>query len=235
MKELTNVTLTVDSAKHSVTTADIRLRVKANLSRPLLATARLFARHCGEIADREGELDWPQPSWEASRSYAIGAVVMAVSALEASINELYLEAVDRNTHALGALTAEQIAQLEVLWEAVDRTQILAKYQLVLAVCGKERLAKGAEPHQSADALIDLRNAVVHFKPEWDDELDEHARLEKRLARKFDSCVLASRAQGRMVWFPGRCLGAGCAKWAVATVERFVVEFCGRLGIRGRFE
>jgi hypothetical protein len=214
---------------------EARVRVKANLSRQLLATARLFVRHCAEIADREGQLDWPQPSWEASRSYAIGAVVMAVSALEASINELYLEAVDGNTHALGALTREQIAQLEVLWESVDRTKNLAKYQLVLAVCGKERFNKGLEPYQSVDALIDLRNAVVHFKPEWDDELEEHARLEVRLARKFEDCMLASRAQGRMVWFPGRCLGAGCAHWAVATVEHFVGEFCGRLEIRGRFE
>lgn len=218
-----------------MTTADIRLRVKANLSRPLIATAKRFALHCREIADREGELDWPQPGWEASRSYAIGAVVMAVSALEASINELYLEAVDRNTHALGTLTPDQISQLEVLWEFVDRTNILAKYQVVLAVCGRERFAKGSEPYQSTDALIDLRNAVVHFKPEWDDELEVHARLEQRLAGRFDDCLLAARAQGRMVWFPGRCLGAGCAGWAIATVERFVGEFCGRLGIRGRFE
>lgn len=230
----TNVTLKVDSTAHSVTTADIRLRVKADLSRQLLATAKLFVRHCAEIAEHEGELDWPQPGWETSRSYAIGAIVMAVAALEASINELYLEAVDRNTHALGALTAEQIAQLEVLWESVDRTNILAKYQLVLAVCGKERFAKGAEPYQSADALIDLRNAVVHFKPEWDDELEEHAKLETRLARKFDDCVLASRATGHMVWFPGRCLGHGCAVWAVGAVEELVAEFCGRLGIPGRF-
>jgi hypothetical protein len=234
MTEPTNVMLQVDSTRHTVVTAEIRCRVKSNLSRQLLATAQLFASHCDEIAGREGELDWPQPGWEASRSFAIGAVVMAVSALEASINELYLEAVDRNSHALGALTSEQVAQLEVLWESVDRTKILAKYQLVLAVCGKEQFNKGSEPYQSVDALIDLRNAVVHFKPEWDDELEEHAKLETRLTRKFDECMLASRAQGRMVWFPGRCLGAGCANWAVATVERFVGEFCGRLGIRGRF-
>jgi hypothetical protein len=233
MKEPTNVTLTVDSTSHSMTTADISLRVKANLSRPLISTAKLFAQHCGQIADREGELDWPQPSWEASRSYAIGAVVMAVSALEASINELYLEAVDRNTHALGALKAEQIAQLEVLWESVDRKNILAKYQLVLAVCGKERFGRGAEPYQSADALIELRNAVVHFKPEWDGGLAEHARLERRLARKFPDCVLASRASGRMGWFPERCLGVGCANWSASSVQEFSLEFCRRLGIKER--
>jgi len=230
----TDIKLRVEAANLSLTASDVRLRVKANLSRQLLATAKLFGRHCAEIAEREGQLEWPQPSWEASRSYATGAVVMAVSALEASINELYLEAVDRNSHALGALTAEQIAQLETLWEAVDRTKILAKYQLVLAVCGKERMPKGMEPYQSVDALIDLRNAVVHFKPEWDDELVEHAKLEKRLASKFDDCALALRATGHMVWFPGRCLGLGCANWAIGAVERFVAEFCGRLGIRERF-
>lgn len=233
MTEPTNINLQVEPANLAIATADIRLRVKANLSRQLLATAKLFARHCAGIAERERQLKWPQPSWEASRSYAIGAIVMAVSALEASINELYLEAVDRNTHALGALTEVQIAQLEVLWGSVDRTKILAKYQLVLAVCGKDQFDKGAEPYQSADALIDLRNAVVHFKPEWGDELAEHAKLERRLAAKFEDCALASRATGHMVWFPGRCLGFGCADWAVGTVGRFVGEFCGRLGIRGR--
>ena len=221
MTESTNVTLIVDPAMLSMTTADIRLRVKANLSRPLIATAKLFALHCGEIADREGELDWPQAGWEASRSYAIGAVVMAVSALEASINELYLEAVDRNTHALGTLTPDQISQLEVLWESVDRSNILAKYQLVLAVCGKERFSKGSEPYQSTDALIDLRNAVVHFKPEWDDELEVHAKLEQRLARKFDDCVLAARAHGANGLVPGTL--PGCRLCRLGDCDRRTVR------------
>ena len=113
-------------------------------------------------------------------------------------------------------------------------RMLGKYQLVLAVCGRARLDKTSEPYQSAAALIALRNAVVHFKPEWHDEQKQHAKLAKRFQGKFPDCVLMARSTGRSAWFPDRCLGAGCSAWAVETVHRFIAEFCARLGIADRF-
>jgi hypothetical protein len=41
-------------------------------------------------------------------------------------------------------------------------------------------AKGTELHQSDAALVSLRNAFVHFKPEWDDSLNKHQKLEAKL-------------------------------------------------------
>ncbi|MEZ5719780.1 MAG: hypothetical protein R3E55_15415 [Burkholderiaceae bacterium] len=39
--------------------------------------------------------------------------------------------------------------------------------------------------QNVDALIKLRNAVVHFRPEWFTELGAHETLSRRLNQKFD--------------------------------------------------
>jgi hypothetical protein len=48
------------------------------------------------------------------------------------------------------------------------------------VKGCESRAKGTEPYPSAAALVSLRNALVHVKPEWDDSLNKHQKLEAKL-------------------------------------------------------
>jgi hypothetical protein len=209
-------------------------RTKANLSRLHLRTAQLFLAQCEQITRSEVHLPWAQPHWEDSRSYASGAVVLAVAALEASINELYLESVDRNSNSLPGIATDQLDLMATLWEEVDQFSILKKYDVALVSCRKDPLNKGAEPYQSARGLVDLRNALVHFKPEWAGELDRHSRLEEQLSNRFQPCALATRATGTMVWFPHKCLGAGCASWSIETVRKFVSEFCARMGIPDRF-
>jgi hypothetical protein len=210
-------------------------RTKANLSRLHLRTAQLFLAQCEEITRNEAHLPWPQPHWEESRSYASGVVILAVAALEASINELYLESADRDQTALPEIALDRLELLATLWEEVDKFSILKKYDIALAACGKEPLIKGAKPYQSAKGVVDLRNALVHFKPEWAGGLDLHSKLEEQLAKKFQSCALASQATGALVWFPHKCLGAGCASWSIDSVRKFVSEFCGRMGIPDRLD
>ena len=160
--------------------------------------------------------------------------MVAVAALEASINELYLEAGDGGNDLVVALTEDQKQILVTLWEEDDRFNILHKYDLVLAACGKQRFDAGQDPYQSVGGLVDLRNALVHFKPEWDTEQDFHKKLEQRLANRFASSALAAQMTGNIAWFPARCLGAGCAEWACSVVAKFSTEFSTRLGIRERF-
>jgi hypothetical protein len=50
----------------------------------------------------------------------------------------------------------------------------------------KRLDPNISPVDNAVALIDLRNAVVHFRPEWSDErLVEHDELSTNLDGKFN--------------------------------------------------
>jgi hypothetical protein len=162
------------------------------------------------------------------KGHATGAAVFSVAFLESSINELYLEAVDMNRDTLGGLSDEQIAVLAELCDSVEQHQVLGKYQVALAASGKARLDKGEDPFQGADGLVKIRNALIHYRPEWDDELREHKRIEERLAGRF-----ALNKHGVGLWFPHQCLGAGCASWAVDQAARFMTEFCQRLGIPNR--
>lgn len=219
----------------SVALADhLTSRVKANLSIQHLKSAALFAEHCAEIESAETALPWPQPHQSHLQSYASAAVLLAVAALEASINELFLQSIDGAIDALSPLSRREIERLAVVWEEVEGSfSILGKYRLVLSLCGKKAMDRGAILYQSADSLIKLRNALVHFKPEWHDELKVHRNLEERLRSRFEENQLNAQAGGQMLWFPGKCLGAGCAEWAVTTAAAFDCEFCRRLGIKER--
>jgi len=211
----------------------VTLRVKTGLSRLHIDSSILFATHCSRIEEEEGHLEWPQPGWDKTRSYALASIILAVAALESSVNELYQQAIDGDTNALASLTKEQMGLLEQLWPEVEKLSILKKYQLALTVKNGSGMDTGIEPYQSTRALIALRNGLLHFKPEWDDSLDEHMKLEALLKSYFKPSRLVERLKGSMVWFPHKCLGAGSAIWAGDTVKRFSRNFCNLMGIRAR--
>ena len=150
--------------------------------------------------------------------------------LEASINELYLSAVDQDTEPLPTFDARLFPLFAQFWEDVECYSILHKYQIALLLAGKDRFPPGVPPYQDAASVVKLRDCLVHYKPEWDDETGQHQKLEDRLRGKF---ALSPYAPTGSLWFPHQCLGAGCAQWAVDTTRRFSDEFCDRLMIQRR--
>jgi hypothetical protein len=216
--------------------------VKHNMARLHFAGARSLSEGAINI---ESELLTMDPKDNAEkrrqRTYVVGAVALAVMGLEACINEIYLDAVDESTQKLPDAVDESTqklpgvderekALLALWWPQVEMQPILLKYQHALLLLGKPALPKGESPYQDADSLVRLRNALTHYKPEWDDSLNVHADIESRLTGKFDLNPLSTTSS---LWFPHQCLGAGCAKWAVSTAEAFVLAFCTRLGIPPR--
>jgi hypothetical protein len=209
----------------------IEATVKHNMARHHFAGARFFAARATAI---ESELLTAESKDEAEkadlRTYVVGAVVLAVMGLEACINEVYLDACDKNKQKLTGLDEREMTLLAEWWAEIEPRPLLLKYQHALLLLGKPALLKGENPHQDADHLIDLRNALTHYKPEWDDSLDVHGKLQARLADRFALNPLSGEAS---LWFPHRCLGSGCARWAVKTAESLVREFAARLGIAAR--
>lgn len=211
----------------------VPLQVKSGLARLHIESCSLFSDLCQLIEEEEEHLDWPQPRWDKARSYALSSVVLAVAALESFINEFYLEAIDRSKNVQRSLTNEQLSLLEQLWPEVEKFPVLRKYQVALTAKGSESMSTATDPYQPAAALVALRNALVHFKPEWDYSLNEHQKLEARLKSYFRSSRLSNKAKGEMVWFPNKCLGAGCAMWSQATAKSFSERFCRKMGIKTR--
>lgn len=207
--------------------------MKAGLARLHLRSAERFARECREIAVAESSLQWPQPHWEESGSFAAASVMLSVASLEATANEFYLEAADGRTEAMEKIGTQGQELLAAIWEEVDQYSILKKYEVALVACRAVPYDKGSGVYQAAACLVELRNALTHFKPEWDHSLDRHARLRERLKGRFENCGLAPNTG--MIWFPHACMGAGCATWSVTVVREFVADFCTRLGIKVRLE
>lgn len=189
----------------------------------MMAAAR-FSRMCGEIeiANREQ----PLGEFFDRQIGAVSATVMlATASLESNINEYLCE-------------PEQVFQNllkdspHTLVQLLEQKSILEKYQSVLSFRGVAEYAAGEPPYQDVDALIKLRNALVHFKPEWHDEQELHRKIEGRLKGRFE----INPAIGENgVFFPQQCMSYGCTKWAVNIALEFMRDFSERSGLPYRFE
>jgi hypothetical protein len=215
---------------HTTVSVRAEAQVKHSFSRQHFRAARYFAEKSHEI-EQEIDRDTNDETVKSvHRSYVTGAVISVVAGLESSINELYLEACDNNRNTLVGLNENAIAMLAEWWENIESCPILLKYQTALLLTSKEKFDRGARPYQDIDGLVRLRNALVHYKPEWDSELQVHEDLRNRLESRFQLNPFAAESS---LWFPHRCLGSGCAMWAVDVSETFITDFCGRMGIPTR--
>ena len=204
-------------------------RLKHSFSRQHLAAAAYFARRSADI---EASLVAPNEDEKSQhRAYVTGTILSAVAFLESSVNEFYLEAVDNNKNPLGSLSDSAVSSLASAWPQVESLEILEKFQKALNIASLPQFNKGNPPFQDAASLVKLRNALVHYKSEWDDQAIVHSSLKQRLAVRFKPNPYAPTGS---LWFPHLCLGAGCASWSVDTATSFLHEFCSRMTIPRRY-
>ncbi|WP_082950119.1 MULTISPECIES: hypothetical protein [unclassified Mycobacterium] len=169
-------------------------------------------------------------------------VLSSVAFLEAVANEVWQDAADskpgEHTPYTEGIPEKALATMRELWNGKENAErmlsILSKFQVALVCGGHTRMDKGAEPFQSADVLIGLRNTLVHFKPRWwhDDNSGEgkfFTSLRDKLAGR------ENRQPPTQPWFPNRVLGAGCADWACESVIAFAREWHGRMGLAFDFD
>jgi hypothetical protein len=116
-------------------------------------------------------------------------------------------------------------------KGIERKGFLKRHDLYLEFAGRPRLNFNAAPTQPFASLVELRNALVHFKPEWDDDQVLHAKLDKRLAGKFPTSPFLDSSA---VFFPMRCMSHGCAAWAVRSARDFGDEYARMIGVEPKF-
>ena len=158
------------------------------------------------------------------RAYATGAIILSVAFLEATANELFCDAVD------GELPSEYSKgeTMAKLWRlgVVDAAPILKKYQFALALSGRGLFDPGCDPYQSVYAVIRLRNALMHFQPQWVDEgAEKPQKMDSLLKGRFDPGPWHPDI-GPL--FPHGCFSYGCAKWAIPSCVQLVDEFLERM-------
>lgn len=192
---------------------------------------------------------------EETECYSIASVVYAVMFIEAYINEIFCKAKFEKTDDCFSLLSDRIIveRLANLWEIDMQTPnqsksttysilddlkptILEKYQLALTVSDKELFHTGENLYQNIKILIDLRNAIVHYKPErWGNDIEtsngwQHNKLQNKLRGKITT-INPFIEETNNPFFPDKCFGYGCAKWAVQSSVEFVKEFSTKMELK----
>lgn len=207
-------------------------RITNYFAQQFLVAADMSAKAAAEAEDKITRYDPLRPD-PAHYAHVTTAVVLSVTALEAWINEFYWDCENASSDHVKGISDAHRARLGTLWSCDDlgleKRSILEKYFVALEL-GLEKPTqqlRGGVEYADAKALIELRNAFVHFKPEAVEfdartvrEKKERPRLERVLERKFDENPQASG----MPFFPHRCVSAGCATWAVRSATRFIDTF-----------
>ena len=227
----------------------ITVKTRAYLSTYHLRTADHLAKHSenaesifrGDPAPIRGKpAQEIQNALFEHRGYVTGAILASVAFLEALINELFLDVIDYETaepkpappdpptpvHQLAPAGRESMAKM---WpEGIEKLSMLRKFETALTLTGNQEFDRGAAPYQDAPLLIALRNKLVHFQPQWSGR-EADRKFEQKLEGKFSLHPWFESSPGNP-FFPDKCLGHGCAEWAVSTSLRFADEFCSRMGI-----
>lgn len=211
------------SINASSSTSMATARIKTSLSMSHLQSAAYFAR---QSAKYEKTTQVTEELFSQHRAYVTGSIILSIASIESGINELFLEAIHKNNQFFSHLQPNVPDLLIELWGQAERFKLLEKYQLVLIVAGKDKFNKGTSPYQEVDSAIRLRNALIHYKPEWNDETEEHRKLETRLKSRF---VLSPFSKPRQAFFPHRCLSHGCAEWIFRSCVNFTDDFHNRAG------
>jgi len=203
-------------------------RITNYFSHQFLVTAEMSAKAAGEAEAKITRYDPLRPD-PAHYAHVTTAVVLSVTALEAWINEFYWDCGNASPDHVKGISDAHRTRLGKLWSCdnlgLEKRSILEKYfvGLELGLEKPTQQLRGGVEYADAKALIELRNAFVHFKPEAVEfdartvrEKQDLPRLERVLERKFDENPQASG----MPFFPHRCVSAGCATWSVRSATRF---------------
>jgi len=178
-------------------------------------------------------------------AFTLNAVLSAVSFLESTVNELHADATDEEYSAVDEKHGTLLRTIGREWHNTrnfDRAPMFTKYQTILAIAGQPGFEDGDPAFANVRILNEIRNHLLHYTREWvvvgsrqvpGREPESTADyFEQVLYRKFATNPLALK---NVPFFPDRCLGHGCAEWAIMNSIIFVDEFYRRLGLPVPYE
>lgn len=204
---------------------------KTDLSIQHIKSAALYARLCAQVENKHNPYipnSLPSEEFEdlltEHRAHAISSIFFAAAFLESTLNSFF-----ENSNL------------------PERNSIYQNYNIVLSSNGKMTFRKKNFPRcRDIELLIFLRNALIHYKPEWitiirHDKIVEKADVKKinkdRLEELRNLNILPSPFFAATInpFFPDKCLSHGYAKWAVESSLEFVEEFIKRMGLQYSFD
>ncbi len=212
--------------------AEFTIRGRANLSQYHMLASLNAANTASQIEDKLAAASLSQPELDNYLSQVSTAIICSVAAIEATINEFVVDSVSR----LDKMNLSEAMQInyKIKNTSLPSRQILSitciidKVDIMWTIL-KNTLLPENTMKQDVRYLCRLRNALIHFTPEWDNDLANHAALEQQLKNQFKVSPLYDPG---CLFIPYRCLSASCALWAHITSRDFISFF--KLNIHATF-
>jgi len=178
-------------------------------------------------------------------AFILNSILSSVAFLESVINEFYSDATDNAYFFADEKDENLLRDIREKWrngKNFDRAPVITKFQRILAIGGKSPFDDHNPVLSDIRTLIDIRNYLMHYKREWvvvlhgvgagESEETQAEKFEKLLKNKFRENPLAEKNQQ---YFPDKCLGHGCAEWAVVSCLEFTDAFFNTLDLPAPYD
>jgi hypothetical protein len=162
--------------------------------------------------------------WEEMAERSIAGVFSVVAGLETYSNELFI---NRAT----TFPDLPLKLLDEMWPDFERKPVIAKFVSILHLRDETQKITGKRPCQDIADLVELRNALMHFAPEWSYQKDDHADISTQLAPRFEP----SEWYVGQPMFPKGWVTARALEWAISSAVKFVDEFQLKATLPDRLE
>jgi hypothetical protein len=172
-------------------------RVRTNLSFIHLMSAARFSKTVQRLEEEHAGHPFG-PFFEEIIAHASASVLLAVAGLEAFVNEMFID----HSKYLSRVNSDLVAHLWNRYESGGTP--LERLDLALLLLNRPPLNQTRPPAQNVVCLIPLRNALTHFKPEWDP--NTHAKLSQQLRGRFNLTLFLTEPE---LIFPRRWASHGC--------------------------
>lgn len=170
----------------------------------------------------------------ALAAYSSATIMHSVAFMEANVNEHFLDIIDGGHPRGFQVPPDKKAAVESTWKTIHKNGppgVLQKYRRALSAFGKS--AQDLPDQTAAQALIHLRNALVHHKPEY--IVDSASSLGNE--NRMDGLELLTRYVKRNPWYEGAhsgttvaLLGYDTARWSLETAVEFTQGFHSLVGV-----
>jgi hypothetical protein len=187
----------------------------------------------------------PPDSVLMHEAFILNSILSSVAFLESTVNELYSDATDNTYLAADEESGALFRTIAEGWnneKNFDRAPVLTKYQKILSLAGTTPFLEADPAFYNVRNLIDIRNFLLHYRKEWvvlakgrrplRHETTQGGRFETLLNHAFRENPLAHKSRP---FFPDKCLGHGCAEWAVINCLVVTDAFFGKIGIPAPYE
>ncbi len=201
-----------------------RVRVVGTFALQHFKAASLFRDHVARLETENRGQEFGS-FFEEIRSYSSACILSSVASLEALINEVFIAHGSPLRKACSDFETEFWGPSKAKERPIERWPVLKKYNKALAMLGAAELTAADDIYASVDVLVQLRNAFVHFKPEWDEKPSPLV-----LPLTGQAFALSPFPDEGADFLTMKCMSWGCCAWATTSVRNFIANFLERTGL-----